>query len=70
MLRGDVVNDASGRYKVSTEQCSSASQMTAAKVPDVIARLPGCARQASDAVSAFTQVSMENALTLLKLPIV
>ena len=70
MLRGDVVNDASGWYTVSTEQGSSASQMTAAKVLDVIARLPGCARQASDAVSAYTQVSMENALTLLKLPIV
>ena len=41
--------------------------MTAAKVLDVIARLPGCAGQASDAVSANTQVKMEDAATLLRL---
>ena len=51
-----------------TEQGSSASQMTAAKVMDVIARLPGCAGQAADAVSAYTQVTMEDAPRLLKLP--
>ena len=66
--RGDVVKDDSGSYTVFTEQGSSASQMTAAKVLDVIARPPGCAGQASDAVSAYTQVKMENAPTLLKLP--
>ena len=60
------MKDASGSYAVSTEQSSSASQMTAAKVLDVIARQFGRAGQASDAVSAYTQVSMEN--TLLKLP--
>ena len=53
---------------VFTEQGSSASQMTAAKVLDVIARLPGCAGQASHAVSAYTQVKMEDAPTLLELP--
>ena len=42
--------------------------MTAAKLLDVIARLPGCAGQPSDAVSAHTQVKMEDALTSLKLP--
>ena len=36
------------------EQGSSASQMTAAKVMDIISRLPGCAGQAADAVSAYT----------------
>ena len=30
--------------------------MTAAKVMDIISRLPGCAGQAADAVSANTQV--------------
>ena len=40
MLRGDIVNDDSGTYAVFTEQGSSASQMTAAKVMDVIASLP------------------------------
>ena len=50
----------------STEQGSFASQRTA-KVMDVIARLPGCAGQA-DAVSAYTNVKMEDAPTLLKMP--
>ena len=51
-----------------TEQGSSASQMTAAKVMDVISRLPGCAGQAADAVSAYDQVKMEDAPKLLKIP--
>ena len=50
-----------------TEQGSSASQMTAAKVMDIISRLPGCAGQAADAVSAYTQVKMEDAPKLLKI---
>ena len=60
VLRGDIVKDDSGAYAVSTEQGSSASQMTAAKVMDIIFRLPGCAKQAADAVSAYTQVNMED----------
>ena len=58
----------SGSYAVFTEQGSSASQMTAAKVMDIISRLPGCASQAADAVSAYTQVKMEDAPKLLKIP--
>ena len=42
--------------------------MTAAKVLDVIARRLGSAGQASDAVSAYVQVKMEGAATLLTLP--
>ena len=42
--------------------------MTAAKVMDVRAQLPGCAGQAADAVSAYTQVKMGDAPTLLKIP--
>ena len=42
--------------------------MTAAKVVDVIARLPECAGQAADAVSAYTQVKLEEAPRLLKIP--
>ena len=42
--------------------------MKAAKVTDVIARPPGCAGQAADAVPACTQVNMEDAPTLLKMP--
>ena len=39
-----------------TEQGSSASQMTAAKIMGVISRLPGCDARAADAVSPCTQV--------------
>ena len=41
--------------------------MTAAKVMDIISRLPGCDGQAADAVSAYTQVKMEDAHKLLKI---
>ena len=57
---GDTVKDDSGAYAVLSEQRSSASLMTAKKV-NVIARLPGCDGQAADAVSAQTQVRMEDA---------
>ena len=53
VLRGDIVKDDTGSYAVFTKQGSSASQMTAAKVMDIISRLPGCDGQAADAVSAF-----------------
>ena len=52
VLRGDIAKDDSGSYAVFTEQVSSASQMTAAKIMDIISRLPGCDGQAADAVSA------------------
>ena len=58
------MKDDSGAYAVFTEQGSSASQMTAAKVIDVIARLPDCDGLAADAVSANTQVKMEDARKL------
>ena len=66
VLRGDIVKDDSGSYAVFTEQRSSASQMTAAKVMDIISRLPGCDGQAADAVSAHIKVKMEDAHKLLK----
>ena len=47
---------------------SSASQITAAKIMDIVSRLPGCDGQAADAVSAYTQVKMEDAHKLLKIP--
>ena len=58
--------DNSGSYAVFTEQGSSASQMTAAKIMDIISRLPGCDGQAADAVSSYTQVKMEDAHKLLR----
>ena len=54
VLRGDIVKDNSGSYAVFTEQGSSAFQMIAAKIMDIISRLPGCDGQAADAVSAYT----------------
>ena len=68
VLRGDIAKNNSGAYAVFTEQGSSASQMTAAKIMDIISRLPGCDGEAADAVSAYTQVKMEDAHKLLKIP--
>ena len=59
VLRGDIVKDYSGYYAVFTEL---------AKIMDIICRLPGCDGQAADAVSAYTQVKMEDAHKLLKIP--
>ena len=42
VVRADIVKDDSGSYAVFTEQGSSASQMTTAKIMDIISRLPGC----------------------------
>ena len=47
VLRGDIVKDDSGSSAVFTEQESSSSQMTAAKVMEIISRLSG---KAADAV--------------------
>ena len=66
VLRSDIVKDDFGSYAVFTQQGSSASQVTAAKVMNIISRLPGCAGQAADEVSAKTQVKMEDALKLFK----
>ena len=41
--------------------------MTAAKIMDIISRLPRCDGQAADAVSAVSQVKMEDAHKLLKI---
>ena len=53
VLRDHIVKDDSDSDVVFTAQDSSVSQMTAAKVMDIIARLPDCARQAADAVSTY-----------------
>ena len=56
MLRSDTVKDDSGSFAAFTEQSSSASQMTAAKEMDVIAKLSDCAGPAAGAVSAYTHI--------------
>ena len=67
VLRGDIVKDDSASLAVFTEQGSSASQMTASKVMDIISKLPGCAGRAADAVSNHTQAKMEDVPKLLKI---
>ena len=61
VLQGDIVMDDSGAYAVCIEQGSSASQMTAA-------RLPNCDGQAADAAFAYTQEKFQDAPRLLKIP--
>ena len=61
VLRGDIVKGNFGSYAVFTEQGSSASRMTAAKIMDIISRLLGCDGQAADAVSAYMHVILEDA---------
>ena len=66
VLRGDIVKDNSGSYAVFTEQGSSASQMTAAKIMDIISRLPGCAGQLTQYL-LIPRYKMEDAPKLLKI---
>ena len=68
VLRGDIVKDGSGSHAVFSEQGSSASQVTAAKATDIVSRLQGCSGQTVDAVPVYTQVKMEDAPKLLKIP--
>ena len=55
VLQADIVKDDSRAHAVITEQGSSASQVTAAKVMDVISWLPDCDGQAADAMSAYSK---------------
>ena len=66
LFRGDIVKDDSGSNAVFIEQGSSAFQMTAAKVMDVISRLRGCDGQAADEVSTYTNCKTEHPHKLLK----
>ena len=71
VLRGDIVKKmilVRVQYSLNKDHQLHNSQMTAAKVMDVISILPGCAGQAAGAVSAHTQVKMEDAPSLLKIP--
>ena len=67
VLRGDIVKDNSGSYAVFTEQGSSASQMTAAKIMDIISRLPGCDANSRRSIGLYPR-KMEDARKLLKIP--
>ena len=67
VLRGETVKNDSGNYVVFTEHSASATQMTVAKVLDVLSRLPGCCGQGSNAVTANSQVKMKDPPELLHL---
>ena len=64
VLRGDIVFHDSGSYAAFTEQGSSASHMTAAKIMDIISSRTS----SGDAVSDFSRLNMEDAPKLLKSP--
>ena len=68
VLRDDIVKDDSGSYAVFSEQGSSASQMSAAKVMGIISRLTGCAGQAADAVSAYNPGQKGRCTTFIEDP--
>ena len=67
VLRGDAVKGDSASYAVFTGQGSSATHLTAAKVLDVIWRLPRCTGEANDAVLANTQLEMEDAPEIIEM---
>ena len=67
VLRGDIVKDNSGSYAVFTEQGSSASQMTAAKIMDIISRCLLRWTSSRRSIGLY-QVKMEDAHRLLKIP--
>ena len=68
VLQEDTVKDEEGHRAVFTEQGASASQLAAAKFLDPISQRPGMVGEASDAVSAHTQVKMTEAPRLLRIP--
>ena len=68
VLRGDIVKGDSGAFAVFTDTGLLYVPDDAAKLMDVMERLPGCDEQAADAVSAFSQVKLKDAPRLLKIP--
>ena len=68
VLWEDNVKDEEGYRAVCTEQVASASQMAAAQFLDTISKIPGMAAETSDAIPAHTQVKINDAPSLLRLP--
>lgn len=64
VFRGDMIRDEQGSFAVFTEQSGSTSHMAAAKVFYTIARLPGCNGEHDDAIGAYTQILVRDALKL------
>ena len=62
VLRGDIAKDDSGSDAVSIHGARFVS------ITDVSARQPGCEGQAADEVSTYTQVKMEDAPIVWRIP--
>ena len=56
VFRGDQVKDQESTHAVFSEQTSSSSHMSSAKLLDAMARMPGYDGEDADAVGAYTQV--------------
>ena len=64
------MKDETGEFAVFSEMGTSASQLSAAKALDAIARLPGHKGQNSDAVKAYRQVVLKDMAERLNVPYV
>ena len=60
VMRGDTITNEEGYRAVFSEQGTSASHMEAAKMLDALAHFEGCDGQNSDAMSAYTQVVLDD----------
>ena len=56
VFRGDQVKDQENTLALFSEQTSSSSHMSSAKLLDAMARMPGFSGEDADAVGAYTQV--------------
>lgn len=65
VFRIDLVIDIHGYYAVFSEQGTSSCHMVATKFIDAIVRLPDCDGEDSDAMSAYTQVKLDEVQSLL-----
>ena len=65
VFRGDQVRDENGFYAVFSEQGTSASHMAGTKIINAIARMPGNCGEDSDAIAAYTQIPLSDAVRLL-----
>ena len=63
VVQGNNVRDAEGVAAVFAELATSASLMSASKLRDLIAMLPGCRGEQSDAVQAYTQAILHHGAT-------
>ena len=68
VLRGDIVKDDSGAYAMFTEQGSSASQMTASKVMDVIPKITSFCKKKKNQRNINLHPHEKDAPRLLKIP--